>query len=113
MAGEVFQAAAERFASELTFDGGKIVIARDASSLEDLHGLVTEAKHKYEDCRKNKKTRRWLGEFATRLQFYGSIMDVLVQHHPEYTALAWGAMKFLFVVSDSVGGADAVNACKN
>lgn len=26
-------------------------------------------------------------------------MDVLVQHHPEYVALAWGAMKLLFVVS--------------
>ena len=30
-------------------------------------------------------------------------MDVLVQHHPEYTALAWGAMKFVSVVSDPVG----------
>ena len=27
-------------------------------------------------------------------------MDVIVQHHPEYVALAWGAMKFLFKVSD-------------
>ena len=26
-------------------------------------------------------------------------MDVLVQHHPEYVALAWRAMKFVFVVS--------------
>lgn len=40
-------------------------------------------------------------------------MDVLVQHHPEYTALAWVAMKFVFVVSDPVGGAEAVNAGKS
>lgn len=26
-------------------------------------------------------------------------MDVVVSHHPEYTALVWGAMKFFFVVS--------------
>ena len=25
-------------------------------------------------------------------------MDVLVQHHPEYVALAWGAMKLVFGV---------------
>jgi len=25
-------------------------------------------------------------------------MDVLVQHHPEYVSLAWGAMKFIFGV---------------
>ncbi|KAH8754146.1 hypothetical protein F5883DRAFT_431732 [Diaporthe sp. PMI_573] len=27
---------------------------------------------------------------------YGSVLDVLVQHHPEYTSLIWGAMKILF-----------------
>jgi len=31
--------------------------------------------------------------------YYGNIFDVLAQHHPEYVALAWGAMKFLLVVS--------------
>ena len=31
--------------------------------------------------------------------YYGNIFDVFAQHHPEYVALAWGAMKFLFVVS--------------
>ena len=25
-------------------------------------------------------------------------MDVLVQHHPEYVSLAWGAMKLVFGV---------------
>jgi hypothetical protein len=29
--------------------------------------------------------------------YYANIFDVLAQHHPEYVALAWGAMKFLFV----------------
>ncbi|KAF2267733.1 hypothetical protein CC78DRAFT_456466 [Lojkania enalia] len=28
---------------------------------------------------------------------YSTIFDVIAQHHPEYVALAWGAMKFLFV----------------
>jgi len=30
--------------------------------------------------------------------FYSGIMDMLSQQHPEYVALAWGAMKFLLVV---------------
>jgi len=27
------------------------------------------------------------------------VFDVFVQHYPEYVSLAWGAFKFLFVVS--------------
>lgn len=34
-----------------------------------------------------------------KLAHYGPVMDVICQHHPEYTALAWGAFKFLFVVT--------------
>jgi len=30
--------------------------------------------------------------------YYGVIMDTLSQHHPEYVSLAWGAIKFLFIV---------------
>ena len=30
----------------------------------------------------------------------GKVMDVLVQHHPEYVALAWGAMKLIFGVGN-------------
>ena len=31
--------------------------------------------------------------------YYGQIMDMLAQHHPEYVSLGWGTFKFLFVVS--------------
>jgi len=30
--------------------------------------------------------------------YYGKIMDTLAQHHPEYVALVWGAMKFVLIV---------------
>ena len=33
-----------------------------------------------------------------RIHHYGKVMDVLVQQHPEYVALAWGAMKLVFGV---------------
>ncbi|KAH7125898.1 hypothetical protein EDB81DRAFT_201955 [Dactylonectria macrodidyma] len=29
--------------------------------------------------------------------FYGQILDVIAQHHPEYVSLAWGTIKFLLV----------------
>ncbi|KAH0565959.1 hypothetical protein GP486_000651 [Trichoglossum hirsutum] len=45
---------------------------------------------------KSSKSRQWLASCAQRVAFYGSIMDTLVQHHPEYVSLAWGAFKFLF-----------------
>ena len=68
--------------------------------------MVLEAKSHYNITRHNKSLSKWLSKLSSRVQFYGNIMDVLVQHHPEYVALAWGAMKFLFVVS----GMDAYSA---
>jgi hypothetical protein len=29
---------------------------------------------------------------------YGQVLDTLSQHHPEYVALAWGALKFVLMV---------------
>ncbi|KAI9690569.1 MAG: hypothetical protein M1822_009532 [Bathelium mastoideum] len=42
------------------------------------------------------KARIWLNALASRVMFYGNVMDVLVQQFPEYVSLAWGAFKFLF-----------------
>ena len=89
----------EYFAKVLTKDGQKIVTAKGATSLQDLQIIVANAPIRYEASQKDQATRKWLGKIATRLQYYGTVMDVLVQQHPEYVALAWGAMKFLFMVS--------------
>lgn len=53
---------------------------------------------RYENERSRSKTRRCLTNLSKRIYHYGNIMDVLVQHHPEYVSLAWGAMKFIFGV---------------
>lgn len=42
--------------------------------------------------------RKWLNIFASRVNYYGGVLDTLAQHHPEYVALAWGAIKFLIAV---------------
>ncbi|KAI1496447.1 hypothetical protein F5X99DRAFT_72715 [Biscogniauxia marginata] len=64
--------------------------------MEDVQLVVAQSMEKYEAHRKHSTARLWLHRFSQRVKFYGNIMDVLVQHHPEYVSLAWGAMKFLF-----------------
>ena len=68
--------------------------------MEDIQKCVSEAKATYDDHLKNTKVRKQLVRFSARVKHYGNIMDVMVAHHPEYVALAWGAMKFCFTVSN-------------
>lgn len=42
--------------------------------------------------------KSWLYKFSRRIHYYSQVLDVMVQHHPEYVSLAWGTMKFLFIV---------------
>lgn len=68
-----------------------------SASLHDVERAVLDAKARYED-KKQFKIRSYLADFAKRVHYYGKIMDMLAQQHPEYVSLAWGAMKLLFVV---------------
>jgi hypothetical protein len=68
------------------------------SSVAELEKIVGDIRLQYERRSEDNKIGRWLSKLSTRICHYGRIFDVLVQHHPEYVALAWGAMKFLFVV---------------
>ena len=43
-------------------------------------------------------TGKWVTKLAERVMHYSKVMDVLAQYHPEYTALAWGAMKIILMV---------------
>jgi hypothetical protein len=67
-------------------------------SLNDLESILNEAQSKYERQHEDKKIAKWLSRLSSRICHYGQIFDALVQHHPEYVSLAWGAMKLLFVV---------------
>ena len=95
---EAFDEALKRFSTELTSDERKKALVDKMISLEDVQAAVLEAQIRWENSRKGRKTRLWLSRVLPKLQQYGNIMDVLVQQHPEYVSLAWGAMKFLFVV---------------
>lgn len=72
--------------------------------MSDVLKVVNDAASMYELRKSNGnnlkvKASKILNMVATRVTYYGNVFDVLAQHHPEYVALAWGAMKFLFVVS--------------
>ncbi|KAF2180741.1 hypothetical protein K469DRAFT_591465, partial [Zopfia rhizophila CBS 207.26] len=65
--------------------------------IEDVLEIIAIAKEKYEAQRKGSKVRERLAA-VSRVTYYSQILDVLSQHHPEYVSLAWGTMKFLFVL---------------
>ncbi|KAH7011099.1 hypothetical protein EDB80DRAFT_711245 [Ilyonectria destructans] len=65
-------------------------------SIDDVKDTIKKAKLKYES-KSTSSARKWIGKFSSLVSYYGNIMDVLIQHHPEYVSLAWGAMKFLFI----------------
>ncbi|KAF2188503.1 hypothetical protein K469DRAFT_703077 [Zopfia rhizophila CBS 207.26] len=94
---DAYLAAKELFSKELTEDECKRVWIKDKSSMRDVQAAVLQAQAEYERKNKRPKLQIWLARCSSRIIYYGNIMNVLAQHHPEYVALAWGAMKFLFV----------------
>ncbi len=70
-----------------------------ASNISEVVAAVNGARDCYEQRRSGSQARKCLVAVAERLVYYGNIMDVMVEHHPEYVSLAWGAMKLLFGVS--------------
>ncbi|KAK3986122.1 hypothetical protein QBC44DRAFT_297685 [Cladorrhinum sp. PSN332] len=70
----------------------------DASTpIEDVQGLVSSLVAKYEAKSEGSKTRKWLQKASETICHYGTVLDVFVQHHPEYVSLVWGAFKLLFM----------------
>ncbi|KAG6358349.1 hypothetical protein INS49_014233 [Diaporthe citri] len=99
---EAFHYALEVFKKTLTKYPAKKPVADElfaTSTLEDVLNLVLDAKKRYHDAASQSRIQDGLNAFSQRLLYYGNVMDVLVQHHPEYVSLVWGAMKFIFGVT--------------
>ncbi|KAI0971026.1 hypothetical protein F4678DRAFT_435411 [Xylaria arbuscula] len=95
-ANQAFQKACIKFLNSKKQPEKKLNIIHEGARSEDVLLIVTECMNKYEARRKHSDARACLHAFSQRVNFYGNILDVFVQHHPEYVSLAWGAMKFLF-----------------
>ena len=72
---------------------------RDKTSIEDVQLVVQAAKFRYQNTSGKGKSQKWLAKLSGRIMYYGTVLDTLAQHHPEYVSLVWGAFKFVFVVS--------------
>ncbi|KAK4159056.1 hypothetical protein QBC43DRAFT_327957 [Cladorrhinum sp. PSN259] len=68
-----------------------------ATSIHDVRVLVSDSFNRYSNEHKFPKAHKWLSRVMGTLHHYANIFDVFVQHHPEYVALAWGAMKLVLV----------------
>lgn len=95
---EAFNEAKIRFSSNLGKDGKKIDFLKSKQSLQEVQDIVLQSMAKYEAHKSGSKAMKWLRNFSQRVVFYADVLDVLVQHHLEFVALAWGGMKLLFAV---------------
>jgi predicted ATP-binding protein involved in virulence len=95
---DAFDKAKIKFSSALTHDQNKVDFINSHHTIEDVQNAVADAVRMYEARKTSPKAMKWLHGLSKRVRFYGDVMDMLVQHHPEYVSLAWGAMKFLLIV---------------
>ena len=98
IAQDVYDKAVELYNVRYTNDAAKRQWIGSRNTLADVEAAVVAAKDRYE-AKSQSRARKALGRFSSGIMYYGNIMDVLAQHHPEYVSLAWGTMKMLFVVS--------------
>ncbi|KAI0437887.1 hypothetical protein F4803DRAFT_565677 [Xylaria telfairii] len=94
-----FQETLEAFPFEHPNDKEKLnwIIELGDGTIDSVLASVHEARDAYKTRRGGWKVRDALVSFSEKVHYYSGIMDALVSHHPEYVALASGAMKFFFV----------------
>ena len=97
-ASEAFDTAKAIFSEAFTKDEQKKSFIRQKTSIDDVIIIVNQAKDEYDRRRHKAKAWQWLSAFSSRFMYYGAVLDTLAQHHPEYVSLAWGAIKFIFMV---------------
>ncbi|KAJ9633991.1 hypothetical protein H2204_006538 [Knufia peltigerae] len=95
---QAFQEAVQYFSTELTQDEVERRWIAQRTSIADVLAVVQEAQAKYAATKSNHGRFCQLAmKLSESLLFYASVIDVFVQIHPEYSALAWGAVKFVLL----------------
>ncbi|KAH7035822.1 uncharacterized protein B0I36DRAFT_319127 [Microdochium trichocladiopsis] len=98
VAKDAFTSAKKVFLTHTLPSSGSLTAVEDSATIEDLQDAIRQSLSLYEArVASSGKTRKWLQKASEGICHYGTILDVFVQHHPEYVALVWGAMKFLFI----------------
>lgn len=100
---QAFQEAVQYFSTELTQDEGERQWIAQRICIADVLAVVQQAQEKYAASKsKHGSFRQRVVQLSERLLFYSSVIDVFVQVNPEYSALAWGAIKFVLMVHASL-----------
>ncbi|KAF2833902.1 hypothetical protein CC86DRAFT_312074 [Ophiobolus disseminans] len=98
IAGEAYVKAAEDLENEIRVAGCTAMWAKSHATIEDVRTTVQKVKVQYDNASKDHTGARvWLEKLSSRIMHYGKVFDTLAQHHPEYVALAWGAMKLVLM----------------
>lgn len=102
VAKEAFEAAMKQFPENDQRAENIRRVLKDATSLRDIQEVVAKSMHAYQARAKSQKTIKWLQKTTDNIMNYSNVFKVFVPQHPEYASLAWGAMKFLFTVSNNL-----------
>ncbi|KAI9662250.1 MAG: hypothetical protein M1821_008416 [Bathelium mastoideum] len=94
---ETYRNAVTLFESKHTKSEDKKKWLSDKNTLHDVEAALLAAKASY-DARTNSRARTYINKVSAGIMYYGNVMDMLAQHHPEYVSLGWGTMKLIFVL---------------
>ncbi|KAF4442271.1 hypothetical protein FACUT_2088 [Fusarium acutatum] len=97
IAQEAFNSVKKHFEQSKSLSSDEKALLGTKSSLRDVEKTVSDAFAKYEAKSEASKIRKWLLKASESICHYGQVLDVFVQHHPEYVSLAWGLMKVMFI----------------
>ncbi|KAF5718556.1 hypothetical protein FMUND_5137 [Fusarium mundagurra] len=97
IAQEAFKSVKKHFEQSNSLSSDEKALLGKKSSLQDVEKAVHDAFAKYEAKSEASKTRKWLQKASESICHYGQVLDVFVQHRPEYVSLAWGLMKLMFI----------------
>ncbi|KAH0841535.1 hypothetical protein FOPE_06788 [Fonsecaea pedrosoi] len=107
---DAFDRAVSYFEKELHGNAKQRDWIKGYTSAEEVFEVVEQARTQYADGReKHKKVQKWTSALALRIQHYSGVLDILSQHHPEYVALAWGAIKFLLASRKLINAKGVIN----
>ncbi len=75
-----------------------------SSSVHDVLDILAKTQQRYLDKKRGRwkviaATVSWWKALSARIMQYDRVIDTLVSSHPEYAALVWGSMRFLFTVT--------------
>ncbi|KAK2613560.1 hypothetical protein N8I77_000467 [Diaporthe amygdali] len=97
VAQQAYEAAVDRFCNNLSRDDRKKLLARGTNNIDEIRATFDAYHVRYSDKRSSQKVRKWIVRLTSGIQHYGNVLDVFVQHHPEYASLVWGAFKLVLV----------------